>query len=76
MKWAAAKQNDKRIKRKFAWFPTKLVDETMIWFELYFIEQTYIINMWGEVVGWQPTKRFQFENLAQEMLARKAGEIK
>ncbi len=51
MKWNVVKKGLRRVVRRFAWLPTKLDTDTMIWLKPYFACQEYHYIAWS-LVKW------------------------
>ncbi len=54
-------QGDKRIKKKFAWWPTRIGLETIIWWERYLVEEKFFGDFldddeWRVMRAWQEKK--------------------
>ena len=52
MKWNVIKKGQRRVVRKFAWLPTKLDTDLVVWLESYFACQEYNVKYPSYSVKW------------------------
>lgn len=57
MKEPQPKDGDRRMKKCFAWFPTRLSWRKWVWLESYHCEQQFV-RAWGQGDYWYTVDRF------------------
>ncbi len=56
--------------KKFAWWPTRLDCGTMIWFDHFFLMQTYMQNPYNGTKGYVVQKRISKEDYILRLLKK------